>query len=60
MFVTSFIFAKKLPTESFTDLVEELDIILSQEWLKNKVEKCFIPSIALFNDKIKTKFLLIF
>jgi len=34
MFVTSFIFAKKLPTESFTNLFEELDIIASQEWLK--------------------------
>jgi hypothetical protein len=34
MFVTSFIFAKKLPTGSYTNLIEELDIILSQEWLK--------------------------
>ena len=34
MFVTSFIFAKKLPTEPYTDLIEELDQMTSKEWLK--------------------------
>ena len=34
MFVTSFIFAKKLPTGPYTDLFDELDLIASQEWLK--------------------------
>jgi hypothetical protein len=34
MFVTSFIFAKKLPTGQDTDVITELNIITSQEWFK--------------------------
>jgi hypothetical protein len=34
MFVTSFIFAKKLPTRPYTNVIEELDTTTSQEWLK--------------------------